>query len=52
MTLNHSGYYWAEWKVRKTSADHTRLDNQTVQFDVEVPADGEAVVTFTIRTRW
>ncbi len=52
ITLKQQGYYWGEWKVRNASHDHTRVDNQTISFEVEVPADGETVVTYTIRTRW
>ena len=44
-------YYWGEWKVRNASAEHTRVDNQTIEFEAEVPPEGETVITYTIRTR-
>ncbi len=52
VTCRQQGYYWGEWKVRAASHDHTRVDNQTIEFEVEVPADGETVISYTIRTRW
>jgi hypothetical protein len=42
---------WGEWDVTQASHDHRKKDASTLEFDVEVPADGEAVVTYTVRIR-
>ncbi len=52
VTVKHQPYHWGEWTVVKASVDHTRPDNAHVEFEVEVPADGETRMTYTIRNRW
>ena len=52
VTMKHQPYHWGEWKVTKASVDHTRPDNAHLQFDIEVPAEGEITFTYTIRNRW
>jgi hypothetical protein len=45
-------YAWGDWSVRKASHTSERQDNNTLTFDVAVPAHGETTVTYTIRNRW
>ncbi len=45
-------FRWSDWKITEESAEHTRLDAQTIEWRVDVPADGEAKVTYTVRYRW
>jgi len=49
-------YRWSDWEIvaesAEESAEHTRLDAQTVEWRLDVPADGEAKVTYTVRYRW
>lgn len=42
----------AEWEIVNSSQDYTKADAHTIFFDVEVPANGEATVTYTVRYRW
>lgn len=42
----------AEWEIVKASHDYTQGDAHTIYFDVSVPADGEEVITYTVRYRW
>jgi hypothetical protein len=52
VTLKQTAYFWGEWKVTKSSAENTRPDNNTIEFEVIAPPDGEVTVTYSIRTRW
>ena len=45
-------FRWSEWEIVEESDEHEKLDAQTVEWRVTVPADGEAEVTYTVRYRW
>lgn len=45
-------HVWSMWKVTKHSHNFVKKDAHTIEFPITVPADGEAVVTYTIRTSW
>ncbi len=49
--IEHPGR-WAEWEVVKESQKHEKLDAGTIEYLVDVPANGEATVTYTIIFRW
>ena len=42
-------FRWSEWEIVQESAEHTKLDQGTVEWRLEVPANGEATVTYTVR---
>jgi hypothetical protein len=45
-------YRWSQWEILEESLKHEKLDAQTIEFRVPVEADGEAVVTYTVRYEW
>jgi hypothetical protein len=45
-------HVWSDWKVTEKSHPYNKIDAHTIEFPVTVPADGETVVTYTIRTTW
>jgi hypothetical protein len=45
-------FRWSEWKILNASQDFEKMDAQTIEFRVQVPADGEAKVTYTVRYEW
>jgi hypothetical protein len=45
-------YRWVNWKIVENSADFTKTDAQNIEFRVNVPADGETVVTYRVRYDW
>lgn len=45
-------YRWVNWKITDTSHEYRKLDARTVAWDVEVPADGETTVTYTVEYTW
>jgi len=45
-------FRWSEWTIPAESLEHEKQDAQTIEFRVPVEADGEAVVTYTVRYEW
>jgi hypothetical protein len=43
---------WSDWEIVETSKAYEKTDSQTVRFDMDVPAGGEATLTYTVRYRW
>jgi hypothetical protein len=39
---------WREWQIKKSSLEFNKVDNYKVEFEVSVPANGEAILTYTI----
>ena len=45
-------FRWSEWQILEESAPHSKLDAQTVEWRLQVPAQGEAELTYTVLYRW
>ena len=45
-------YRWVNWDIVQKSHDFTKTDSQSVEFRVNVPANGETVVTYRVRYNW
>jgi hypothetical protein len=45
-------YRWTNWEIVQKSADFEKKDAQSIEFRVNVPADGEATVTYRVRYDW
>lgn len=43
---------WSDWEIVASSVPGNRRDAQHAEFEVPVPAGGEAVLTYTVRYRW
>ncbi len=52
VTVVESLFRAAEWEITDASHDFTKADAHTVHFEVEVPAQGEETITYTVRYRW
>jgi len=50
--VKESLYRWVGWEVTASSDPFTKVDARTVHFEVEVPANGEKTVTYTVRYTW
>lgn len=44
------GYH--NWKILKRSHEYTKKDFRTLDFEVEVPANGETTITYTVEYTW
>ena len=45
-------YRWVNWQIIDKSHDFTKTDSQNIEFRVNVPADGETIVTYRVRYDW
>jgi hypothetical protein len=45
-------YRSLNWRIRQPSAPFKKLDAKTIEFRVQVPPDGEKVVTYTAHYSW
>lgn len=45
-------YRWVNWDLMEASHEFDKLDARTVQFPVDVPADGEATLRYEVRYSW
>ena len=41
-----------EWQILRSSVPHEKLSAQEIRFAVDVPADGEAVLTYTVQVTY
>ncbi|MFV0338134.1 MAG: DUF4139 domain-containing protein [Chthoniobacterales bacterium] len=40
------------WEITEASAEWKKVDSQQINFNIEVPADGEKTLTYTVRYTW
>lgn len=45
-------YRGVNWDIRTKSSDFTKLDARTAEFPIQVPAKGEATLTYSVRYTW
>ncbi len=45
-------FRWSNWEIREKSNEYRKLDSRNVEFRVQVPANGERVVTYTVHYSW
>jgi hypothetical protein len=45
-------YRWSDWELLQTTHKGDKRDQQTMDFNVLIPADGTAKVRYTVRYRW
>ena len=45
-------YRWSSWDVTAKNRDFVKRDAQTIDFPLDIAADGEAKVTYTVHYHW
>ncbi len=45
-------YRWSNWDIQRNSDPFNKLDSKTIEYRVQVPADGEKTVTYTAHYTW
>jgi hypothetical protein len=45
-------YRWTNWKITQANHPWEKQDSRTIHFPVEVPANGETTVRYTVRYTW
>jgi hypothetical protein len=45
-------YRWSNWKITNKSQNYDKTDSKTIEFNVPIDKNGEAVVTYTVEYWW
>ena len=45
-------FRWANWEITKSSDKFEKQDARTIHIPVEIPPDGEKVITYTVKYTW
>ncbi|MCH2145297.1 MAG: DUF4139 domain-containing protein [Phycisphaerales bacterium] len=45
-------YRWRNWAITKSSDEYTKLNARTIQWDLDVPAEGSRTITYTVKYTW
>jgi hypothetical protein len=45
-------FRWVNWEVVQKSDDFVKVDARTIHFEVDVPANGEKTVTYSVKYSW
>lgn len=45
-------YRWVNWQIIDKSLPYHKLDSKTIEYRVQVPPDGEQVVSYTVHYSW
>ncbi len=45
-------YRWTNWRITDSTHRYDKVDSRTIHFPVEVPADGEAVIRYSVHYSW
>jgi hypothetical protein len=45
-------YRGTNWELTQKTREYAKLDSQTIEFAVPVPADGQQIVTYTVHYSW
>ncbi|GAA0213499.1 DUF4139 domain-containing protein [Kangiella japonica] len=52
VVIRETLYRWSQWEIGRKSHDFTKQDSRHIHFDVEVPANGEVTVSYTVNYSW
>ena len=45
-------FRWFNWELTKKSMDYEKIDSRTIHFNIEVPAEGEKTIEYTVKYSW
>ena len=45
-------YRWVNWTLVNKSHEYKKIDSRTIHFEIEVPAESESAVEYTVRYTW
>lgn len=45
-------YRWTQWNITQSSAKYEKKNADTVEFKLDVPANGEMTATYTVQYQW
>jgi len=42
-------YRWSNWQILTSSHEYTQTDSSSIEYRVQVPPQGETVITYTVQ---
>jgi hypothetical protein len=45
-------YRWIQWEITGSNVEYTKTDARTIEFRPKVPADGQAIINYTVHYTW
>ena len=45
-------YRWTQWNISQSSAKYEKRSADTIDFNLDVPANGSAQLTYTVQYQW
>jgi hypothetical protein len=45
-------FRWTNWEISKSSDKWDKVDSRTIHFPVDVPANGEKTITYSVKYTW
>ena len=45
-------YRWSNWEITKSSKQFKKLDSRTIEWTLDVPAEGAETITYTVHYTW
>lgn len=45
-------YRWTQWDITQASAKYEKKNSDTIEFRLDVPANGETTATYTVQYQW
>ena len=45
-------YRWIQWEITGETMEHIKTDARTIEFRPKVPADGQAIINYTVHYTW
>lgn len=52
VVIRETLFRWTTWEITKKSDDFEKIDSRTIHFEVDVPANGEKKVEYTVKYTW
>ncbi len=52
VTVTENMIRWSNWEITKSSDKFEKKDFRTIHIPVEIPADGEKILTYTVKYSW
>ena len=45
-------FRWTEWEITSETHEHVKTDSRTIEYHLDIPANGEETVEYTVFYRW
>ena len=52
VVIRENLYRWVNWKLIDRTHDFEKINSRTIHFEVQVPAEGEQTVQYTVKYNW